>query len=211
MKVGEQLIYLAELKGLSRTKAHTEVKYWLERLNIGDWWDKKIEDLSKGMQQKVQFISTIVHRPRLLILDEPFSGLDPINAELLKQEIITLHNEGLSIIFSTHRMEQVEEMCDDIVLINKGKNVLFGDVMKIKNDYKQHLFQVEYSGDITEPMPDCFHKVEHTAKKLIVKIDDGHSPNDYLRWLLSNPMTVNSYKEILPTFNEIFIRTVGES
>ena len=142
MKVGDHLMYLAQLKGLSNKDAKSKIDNWLEKFEIKDWWDKKVEELSKGMQQKIQFISTVVHEPPLLILDEPFSGLDPINTNLIKDEIDQMHHNGISIIFSTHRMEQVEEICEYIVLINQGRNVLQGKVADIKEQFKENLFQV---------------------------------------------------------------------
>ncbi|MCB0529734.1 MAG: ATP-binding cassette domain-containing protein, partial [Saprospiraceae bacterium] len=148
MKVGDHLQYLAQLKGLTQEQAKKAIQYWFEKFGIEDWAPKKVEDLSKGMQQKIQFIATVIHQPRLLILDEPFTGLDPINTTLIKEEIARLNASGISIIFSTHRMEQVEEMCDHIVLINKGKNVLYGEVQDIKNQYKQNLYRVETQGDL---------------------------------------------------------------
>ena len=150
MKVGNHLMYLAQLKGLSKKVAREKINHWLEKFDIANWWDKRVEELSKGMQQKIQFISTIVHEPPLLILDEPFSGLDPINANLMKDEIAQLRDEGTSIIFSTHRMEQVEEVCEQIVLINRGKNVLEGSVKDIKNQFKENLFEVKYDGTLPD-------------------------------------------------------------
>jgi ABC-2 type transport system ATP-binding protein len=218
MKVGEHMLYLAQLKGLSYNDARTEVKKWFIKLDITDWWDKKVEELSKGMQQKVQFVSTVIHKPRLLILDEPFSGLDPLNADLLKNEIYELHKQGTSIIFSTHRMEQVEEICDKIVLINKGKNVLFGSVKEIKQNFKENLFRIDYEGTLPD-MNNGISLVEQTPEGksgqapqyLTLKLNEGLDSNGVLRHLLDSGTRVTAFNEILPTLNEIFIRQVGET
>ncbi len=210
MKVGEHMLYLAQLKGLSLNDAKTEVRKWFIKLNITDWWDKRVEELSKGMQQKVQFVSTVIHKPRLLILDEPFSGLDPLNADLLKNEIYELHKNGTSIIFSTHRMEQVEEICDKIVLINKGKNVLFGTVKEIKQNFKENIFRIDYEGALPD-MNDSISFVEKTPQYLTLKLNDGTDSNVLLRHLLDSGTRVTAFNEILPTLNEIFIRQVGET
>jgi len=149
LKVGDQLLYFAQLKGLSKQDALTKIKYWLEKFEIKDWWGKKVEDLSKGMAQKVQFISTVMHEPRLIILDEPFSGFDPINAQLITEEILDLKRKGSTIIFSTHRMETVEDLCDHIMLINKSKNILEGKKKDVKEQFKTHLFAVEHQGNFS--------------------------------------------------------------
>ena len=210
MKVGDHMLYLAQLKGLSLNDAKTEVRKWFVKLNITDWWDKRVEELSKGMQQKVQFVSTVIHKPRLLILDEPFSGLDPLNADLLKNEIYELHKNGTSIIFSTHRMEQVEEICDKIVLINKGKNVLFGTVKEIKQSFKENIFRIDYEGALPD-MNDRIVFVEKTPQYLTLKLNDGTDSNVLLRHLLDSGTRVTAFNEILPTLNEIFIRQVSET
>ena len=210
MKVGDHMLYLAQLKGLSLNDAKTEVRKWFVKLNITDWWDKRVEELSKGMQQKVQFVSTVIHKPRLLILDEPFSGLDPLNADLLKNEIYELHKNGTSIIFSTHRMEQVEEICDKIVLINKGKNVLFGTVKEIKQNFKENIFRIDYEGALPD-MNDRIVFVEKTPQYLTLKLNEGTDSNVLLRHLLDSGTRVTAFNEILPTLNEIFIRQVGET
>jgi ABC-2 type transport system ATP-binding protein len=210
MKIGEHMLYLAQLKGLSYNDARTEVKKWFIKLEITDWWNKKVDELSKGMQQKVQFVSTVIHKPRLLILDEPFSGLDPLNADLLKNEIYELHKNGTSIIFSTHRMEQVEEICDKIVLINKGKNVLFGGVKEIKQDFKENLFRIDYEGALPDMNSDITF-VEKTPQYLTLKLNDDIDSNGILRHLLDSGTRVTAFNEILPTLNEIFIRQVGET
>jgi ABC-2 type transport system ATP-binding protein len=211
MKVGDQLMYLAQLKGLSYNDARTQIKYWFERLDIVDWWGKKVEELSKGMQQKAQFISTVIHRPRMLILDEPFSGLDPVNANLLKDEIYELHKQGTSIIFSTHRMEQVEEICDKIVLINKGQNVLFGGVNEIKQSFKENLFRIDFEGNLPNGFENRASIVQQTPQYITAKLETTDNSNDLLRFLLDSGVRVTAFNEILPSLNEIFIKQVGES
>lgn len=211
MKVGEQLLYLAQLKGLSKKDAQREIDFWVKRFDIADWWEKKIEDLSKGMQQKVQFIATVVHRPKLLILDEPFSGLDPINSNLIKSEIRELNQQGTSIIFSTHRMEQVEEMCDHIVLINHGKNVLSGEVANIKNEYKQHLFELQTEGELPADFAEKFKVVRQSGNSATVQLAENQHSNDPVRYIFERGGVLKSFREILPTFNEIFIRRVAET
>ena len=212
MKVGEQLIYLAQLKGMPGNVAKRKLKSWLEKFDILDWWGKKVEELSKGMQQKIQFIATVVHEPKLLILDEPFSGLDPINTNLIKDEIDQLNKNGTSIIFSTHRMEQVEEICENIVLINKGKKVLEGNVSQIKENNKENLFKIGFKGKLSPDQKlDNFEVVSDSDDELIIKIQKGHNPNDLLRELLNSGVEIHSYNEILPSLNEIFIKQVGVS
>jgi ABC-2 type transport system ATP-binding protein len=211
MKVGDHLMYLAQLKGLTRQQAQQAIRHWFEKFDIQDWYGKKVEDLSKGMQQKIQFIATIIHQPRLLILDEPFTGLDPINTTLIKDEIRQLNESGISIIFSTHRMEQVEEMCDFIVLINRGKNVLQGDVQSIKNEYKQNLFRVETDGELPEDINTRFQTVDHSKRTATIQLTNDNQSNELLRYLLGHNVRVTRFEEILPTFNEIFIRRVGET
>ncbi len=211
MKVGEHLLYLAQLKGLSEANAQKEIRHWFEKFGITDWWGKKVEELSKGMQQKIQFITTVVHNPKLLILDEPFSGLDPINTTLIKDEIRQLNEAGTSIIFSTHRMEQVEEMCDHIVLINRGKNVLYGEVQAIKNEFKQNLFRIESSDHLPADFGEHFQIASQPDGAVTVQLDDDSRSNELLRYLLQHNIRVTKFEEILPTFNEIFIRRVGET
>ena len=212
MKVGEQLIYLAQLKGMPRKDANKKLKHWLEKFDIMDWWDKKVEELSKGMQQKIQFIATVVHDPKLLILDEPFSGLDPINTNLIKDEINELNRKGTSIIFSTHRMEQVEEICENIVLLNNGKKVLEGNVNQIKEDYKENQYRIGFKGNLNpNQKTDSFEVVSDSDDELIIKIKEGHNPNDLLRELINSGVEIKSYNEILPSLNEIFIKQVGKS
>lgn len=209
MKIGEHLIYLARLKGLSAKETDEQINFWFRRLGIESWWDKKVEELSKGMQQKVQFVSTVIHRPRLLILDEPFSGLDPVNAELLKNEIYELNKQGTSIIFSTHRMEQVEEICDKIVLINKGQNVLYGDVKEIKQQFKENLYRFEFENGVPRTLPESVTVVQETPQYLTVRLGEGGNASDLLRYFLDNGAQISAFREILPTLNEIFIRKVG--
>ena len=210
MKVGEQLTYLARLKGLSKAQAKEAINNWLEKFEIQDWWNKKIEELSKGMQQKIQFIATVVHRPPLLILDEPFSGLDPINTNLIKNEIYKLREEGASIIFSTHRMEQVEEICEQIVLINEGKNVLEGKVDLIKQQFKDNLFKIEYEGGIPLEVLDQYKLVEQNGQSFVVKLEEAKESNNLLNKLIQSGTYVKSFKEILPSLNDIFIKRVGQ-
>jgi ABC-2 type transport system ATP-binding protein len=184
----------------------------LDKFDILSWWDKKIGDLSKGMSQKVQFIATIVHDPSLIILDEPFSGLDPINANLIKDEIYQLKEKGASILFSTHRMEQVEEICEDIVLINKGKILLYGGVNAIKNDFKEHKFSVKYSGDLPSQLNSAgYDIISAMGNEIIFKAQNGQSSNDLLKGLISHNVNIISFNEILPSLNEIFITKVASS
>ncbi len=211
MKVGEHLLYLARLKGLSRDEARREIDYWFEKFGITDWWPKKVEELSKGMQQKIQFIATVIHRPKLLILDEPFSGLDPINTNLIKDEIHTLHEQGTSIIFSTHRMEQVEEICEHIILINKGENILEGRVAEIKDRFKQNLFRLSFEGELPAEVSRLGKIVDQHDHTVTVQLDDDSQSNELLRTFLNSGAYVYAFNEILPTLNEIFIRQVDES
>lgn len=211
MKVGDHLMYLGQLKGFSRQQAKQEIDRWFEKFDIADWWGKKVEELSKGMQQKIQFITTVLHRPKLLILDEPFSGLDPINTNLIKDEIHELRNNGTSIIFSTHRMEQVEEICERIVLINNGRKVLEGDVATVKNDFKENLFKIDYEGTLPENLGEQVSIVEQNERSIIVQLPDERQSNQLLQHLLSRGVFVHAFNEILPTLNEIFIRQVNDS
>ena len=208
MKVYEHLIYLARLKDLSASEATAKVNYWMEKFDIGGWKQKKIEELSKGMQQKVQFIATVIHDPELLILDEPFSGLDPINAKLIEDEIYNLKQKGKTIIFSTHRMEQVEEICDQIVLINKGHKILSGGVAELKQQFKENKYSVHYDGAITNGFATQFDVESTHNGEAIIKA--GVSTNEILKYFIDHDLTVRSYNEILPSLNEIFIRAVNE-
>jgi ABC-2 type transport system ATP-binding protein len=216
MKVGEQLLYLAQLKGINKTDAHKKIKGWLERFDIKNWADKNIEDLSKGMQQKVQFIATVVHDPTLVILDEPFSGFDPINANLLKDEILAMRDRGASIIFSTHRMESVEEMCDYIALINRSKKVLDGPVRQVRDAYRSQTYEVEGRGHLMITHPD-FEELEQSKRenehfRVLVKLHAGAKPNDLLRYLIGpGNVEIHAFRERVPSINEIFIRRVQET
>jgi ABC-2 type transport system ATP-binding protein len=214
MKVGEQLLYLAQLRGLSRSEATARIKEWLVRFEIKDWATKNVEDLSKGMQQKVQFIATVLHEPKLIILDEPFSGFDPINANLLKDEILRLKQEGATIIFSTHRMESVEEMCDHIALINRSRKVLDGPVGVIRDQFKTNTYEVEGRGKLILAHPD-FEVIEQKEREnghfyARVQLHDGVRPNDLLRYLIGT-VEVDAFREKIPSINEIFIRRVRET
>lgn len=212
MKVGEQLIYLARLKGLSKREAKQKLDHWLEKFEITSWWDKQVGELSKGMQQKVQFIATVVHEPKLIILDEPFSGLDPINTNLIKDEIHEMNQNGTSVIFSTHRMEQVEQICEEIALINQGKIILQGNVEEIKSSYKDNKFEIEFEGNMPqELLQDNFTILEDSDKSLVIQAQEGHNSNELLKGLIDRGIIIRSYREILPTLNEIFIKKVGQS
>ncbi|MFL5811781.1 MAG: ABC transporter ATP-binding protein [Flavisolibacter sp.] len=209
MKIGEQALYLAQLKGLDRNHAIKMIKDWFVRLEMESWWNKKVEDLSKGMQQKLQFVITVLHNPQLIILDEPFSGLDPVNSNVIKDEIFKLAKNGATIIFSTHRMEQVEEICDQIVLVNKGQKILDGTVKNVKQQFKQNLFRVGFSSMPANTNNDTFEIVKQNEDySFIVKITDGHSPNDVLRYFLQSDASIVAFNEILPSLNEIFIQLV---
>ncbi len=211
MQIGEQMLYLAQLKGLSKADATSKIRYWFERMDIKDWFEKKVEDLSKGMQQKVQFIATVLHNPELIILDEPFSGFDPVNAELIKNEIIELNKQGTTIIFSTHRMESVEELCHHIALLNKSKKILDGRVKSIRNEYKSNTFNVEFSGQMPVLDTEKFKLIDTqqlddlTAIK--VKITDPFTANDFLKSVI-NDINIHKIEEIIPSMNDIFIEKV---
>jgi ABC-2 type transport system ATP-binding protein len=208
MKIGEQALYLAQLKGLSKKEAFEKVKYWFEKFEMTGWWNKKVEDLSKGMSQKLQFVTTVLHEPDLIILDEPFSGLDPINSNLIKEEIFKLAQNGSTIIFSTHRMEQVEEICDHIVLVNKGTKILDGSVATIKQKFKEHLFKLTLAVPENVPKHPSFEIIQKKDNELIIKIDSNYSTNDVLLHCIQNHQTIVAFHEILPSLNEIFIRLV---
>ena len=211
MKVGEHLMYLARLKGLSRKAAREALDHWMSHFDIQDWWGKKVEELSKGMQQKIQFIATVVHAPPLLILDEPFSGLDPINTNLIKAEIDELRKKGTSIIFSTHRMEQVEEICEHIVLINQGRNILEGPVAEVKNRFKENLFRIQYLGILPENLEEKVHIVQQENQSITVQLKEGQwDSNTLLRYLLDQGIQVLAFNEILPSLNEIFIKQIDK-
>lgn len=208
MKVGAHLIYLARLKGLSKQQAKEAIGNWMEKFEITDWWNKKVEELSKGMQQKVQFIATVVHEPKLLILDEPFSGLDPINTNLIKEEIRSLHKKGTSIIFSTHRMEQVEEICENILLINRGKVLLTGSVKEVKNQFKLNHFEIGFEGELPTELSNQLEVVKQENNKAVVKLPAEMSPSTLLKKAVQTGLDIRSWNEMLPSLNEIFIRQV---
>lgn len=212
MKIGDQMLYLAQLKGLSKREATKRIKYWFEKMEMQTWWNKKVEDLSKGMQQKVQFVATVVHDPELLILDEPFSGFDPINAEIIKNEILELNKKGATIIFSTHRMESVEQLCQSIALLNKSHKILEGRVRDIKNSYRNNIFRISYAGtDLPSENMDTFELISHQQnenyKEITIKIKEGKTTNDVLYLLLPN-FQVNELTEVIPSINDIFIQNV---
>lgn len=211
MKVGEQLIYLCRLRGFSKADAEKEVVQWMRKFEIENWWNKKVEELSKGMSQKIQFIATVVHRPKLIILDEPFSGLDPINSNLIKDEIINLKNQGSSILFSTHRMEQVEEMCEEIVLINKGKIILDGKVIDIRERFKENKFEIITSEKISDSIIQKYNLVEFAPLNYSFQIQDLSIIKSRTRELLQEDISLRSFKELLPTFNQLFIQIVNQS
>jgi len=212
MKVGEQLVYLGQLRNLSRKDAIIKSKEWTKKLGIYEWWDNKIEDLSKGMAQKIQFISTVLQEPELIILDEPFSGFDPINANLIKDEILQLREKGSTVIFSTHRMESVEELCDHIALINKSKKILEGSKKDIKQSYKSNTFAVQHKGELNGALNDKFsllgkRPMEDDYFESSIKIENGSTPNELLKNLI-DITEVHSFIEKIPSINEIFISKV---
>lgn len=213
MKIGEQAIYLAQLKGLSRHDAIRKVKEWFVKLEMESWWNKKVEDLSKGMGQKLQFVITVLHEPSLIILDEPFSGLDPVNTNIIKEEIYQLAKKGSSIIFSTHRMEQVEEICDHIILMNQGKKILDGTVRKVKQQFKENLFSLTIDRVPDNHSSPAFNILNESLEaddeqKLVVKINEGYRPNDVLVYYLQRDVSITGFYELLPSMNDIFIRLV---
>ena len=214
MKVGEQAMYFAQLKGMSSREAAKELKKWFVRFGIESWWNKKVEELSKGMAQKVQFITTVVHKPSLLILDEPFSGFDPVNAQIIREEILRLKEEGATIILSTHNMESVEELCDNIALINKSHVVITGGVDEIRHKYGNNNVELVYTGGELASVRNVFNVLSdqddagrHTA---VLELLDGSASNDALSTILAQGVTVNSFKELVPRMNDIFIKLVTE-
>ncbi len=217
MKVGEQALYLAQLKGLSRNDALKKLKYWFEKFEIIDWWNKKVEELSKGMQQKIQFVTTILHEPKLLIFDEPFSGFDPINAELLKNEILELKRKGSTIIFSTHNMSSVEELCDRISLINKAEVILDGELHEIKKNYRTNVYRIGYQGDpqrlvagLGQGYSLLENKTENHLSIATVKTPAEDSGNRLIKELI--PLVdIVSFNELIPSMNDVFIRVVKET
>jgi ABC-2 type transport system ATP-binding protein len=217
MKVGEQALYLAQLKGMSKKDALKSLKYWFEKFEIQAWWGKKVEELSKGMAQKVQFITTVIHQPKLLIFDEPFTGFDPINTNLIKNEILELKKQGTTIIFSTHNMSSVEEICDHIALLNQSVKILDGQIDQVKEQFKTNTFEVVYKGET----PDLHHQLNQhfsileqvqTAhlNQMKIQFNNGQSNNELLR-LLMNQFEIVSFKEIIPSMNEVFIHVVEQS
>lgn len=215
MEVGDQAMYLAQLKGMSEKDARAELKKWFVKFGIQDWWKKKVEELSKGMAQKVQFITTVVHKPSLMILDEPFSGFDPVNAELIRKEILELKEQGATIILSTHNMESVEELCDNIALINKSHLVLSGGVDEIRRQYGNNHVELIYSGEnVLAPVEGLFSVISdaddngrHTA---VLSLDHEGLGNEVLTAVIGQGLLVNSFKELLPRMNDIFIKLVTE-
>ncbi len=220
MKVGEQSIYLAQLKGLSKIEAKKRLKYWFDKFEIGDWWNKKVEELSKGMAQKIQFIVTVLHEPKLLIFDEPFSGFDPINANLIKEEILQLRDKGATIIFSTHRMESVEELCEYIALIDRSKKILDGKLVDIKKQFKTNAFEV---GLVTEEKDKLMQEISQKFEvskaefksleddlKLRINLSDSETSTDLIKYLNKRAL-INHYVEVIPTANDIFIQAVKQN
>ena len=215
MKVGEQAMYFAQLKGMSYRDAMAELKKWFVKFGIESWWNKKVEELSKGMAQKVQFITTVVHKPSLLILDEPFSGFDPVNAQLIREEILRLKAEGATIILSTHNMESVEELCDNIALINKSHVVITGGVDEIRHKYGNNNVELIYTAKqavasvegVFKTLSDQDDSGRHTA---VLALEDGVTGNQVLEAVIAQGLTVNSFKELVPRMNDIFIKLVTE-
>ncbi len=215
MKVGEQALYLAQLKGMPKQEAYTKLKEWFDKFDIGSWWHKKVEELSKGMQQKVQFIVTVVHQPKLLIFDEPFSGFDPINVNLLKEEILKLRADGATIIFSTHNMASVEELCDHIALINNSKVILSGEINEIINRFKANIFEVTYKSPKELLLDEDGLTVLSTEKtngtfNSRIKITGSRSPNELLQAIM-HQAEITTYQEVLPSINDIFIQEVNRA
>jgi ABC-2 type transport system ATP-binding protein len=214
MAIGEQIVYLARLKGLSKAEATKRIKYWFEKLEIQDWWNKKVEELSKGMQQKAQFVATVLHEPDLIILDEPFSGFDPVNAEIIKNEILELNRKGATILFSTHRMESVEELCNSIALIHRSHKILDGRVKDIRNSYRDNTYLIEYTGtgsafDGAEPFTVLDASADEDKNTIRLKLNDGTNSNDVLQYLIPK-VTITHLSEVIPSVNEIFIKNVNQ-
>ncbi|GGE21064.1 MULTISPECIES: ABC transporter ATP-binding protein [Sphingobacterium] len=214
MLIGDQMIYLAQLKGLSKQEAKEKIKYWFEKLKIESWWDKKVEDLSKGMQQKVQFVATVMHEPDLIILDEPFSGFDPVNAQVIQDEILELNKKGATIIYSTHRMESVEALCDNIALLNKSKVILEGSVKEIKDNYRNQTYKIEYSLkpetsniQLDESLWQNLENEKNGGNTLTIQIPEGKSLNDVLVQLIPQ-IEIQQIFEIIPSMHDIFIDKV---
>ena len=210
MYVGEHLLYLARLKGMDKASAEDRAREWLRKFNLEEQWDKKVEELSKGMQQQVQFIATVIHDPKLLILDEPFSGLDPVNATRMREEILRLHAGGTGVIFSTHRMEQVEELCEFIVLINKGQNILEGKVADIRRQFQENRYHLEYRGELPAGISERAELLNPTPQTVDLQLAEGQSGNDLLRYLLDAGVEIVGFREVLPSLNEVFIKKVTQ-
>ncbi|MFT3676794.1 MAG: ATP-binding cassette domain-containing protein [Chitinophagaceae bacterium] len=213
MKIGEQALYLAQLKGLNKLEATRKIREWFGRFDMDSWWNKKVEDLSKGMSQKLQFVTTVLHEPKLIILDEPFSGLDPVNANLIKDEIYNLAQRGATIIFSTHRMEQVEEICDHIALVNKGTKILDGTVKQVKQDFKDNLFKITFNNPILPEhlAIDLFELKDKKEKEVTLKLHSYASNNEVLQYFINKGLSIESFNEQLPSLNDIFIKLVGNT
>lgn len=207
MKVGEQCLYLAQLKGLSKSDAKKKIHYWFKKLDMLNWLNKKVEELSKGMAQKVQFVSTITHEPKLVILDEPFTGFDPINTEIIKKEIIDLKERGSTIILSTHRMESVEELCDDIALINSGQCILNGTVKEIKGNFKEHIYELKYKGNINSDI-EHFDTILSEEGYCVFKAKDKEKTHTLIKQLVKQ-VDIISFNEKLPTINDVFIKCIN--
>ena len=208
MKVGEQSLYLAQLKGLSKKDASNKLKYWFEKLDILKWWNKKVEELSKGMAQKIQFAVTVIHNPDLLIFDEPFSGFDPLNTAIIRNEILELKKQGVSIIFSTHRMESVEEICDEITLINNGKSILQGEINSVKNNFKNNTFEFECNSE--NLVLENFTDLKQYGNRYSVVIPEGKNSKDLINEILKHT-DIHYFKEKIPSMEEIFIKTVNNN
>lgn len=205
MKVGEHSLYLAQLRGLDKAYAKKQLIHWFKKLEITDWWNKKIEELSKGMAQKVQFIAAIIHEPKLLILDEPFSGLDPVNAQQIKNEILELKRNGTTIIFSTHRMESIEELCDEICLINNGTKILEGNVSQIKNDFQQNIYHIDFKGKLDlNDVFSCIYKEENSAT---FQLKDNQNSKQLIDFV-SSQVEIKNFNQKLPTINEIYLNLI---
>lgn len=219
MEIGEQMLYLAQLKGLSKQVATERIRYWFKKMEMQSWWDKKIEDLSKGMQQKVQFVATVVHEPDLIILDEPFSGFDPVNVNIIKEEILALSKKGATIMVSTHRMESVEELCDSIILLNKSRKILEGKVRDIKNAYRTNRYQIEYksaipAGGSIAGVDQLFETLETVRMDLrensyrsTIRVEDGRTINEVLQHLLPQ-VEIRELRELIPSVHDIFVNEV---
>ena len=215
MKVGEQALYLAQLKGMTKPEAQLKLKHWFDKFEIGEWWNKEVEELSKGMQQKIQFIVTVLHEPKLLILDEPFSGFDPINSNLIKEEILQLKKQGATILFSTHNMESVEELCDNIALIHQSKKILDGTVKEIRKQHKTNVFEIQFVGNMIGFTNSLWtygklleQNVEGENCKVLVELSGKSTSNQLLQSVL-NDVQIISFKEIIPSMNDIFISNVN--